>query len=53
MTKTRALHLIDGQINVSNSEAMINWIWLRAVVASISDDEWEKLIIKAAEIILK
>lgn len=51
MRKQDALDLIDDHKNkLINPVEMLHWTWLRVIVLSTSDDEWEELVGRATEI---
>lgn len=52
MTKTEALRLIDEHKNkLVNPVEMLTWTWLRVFILCISDDDWDKYMLRAAEVL--
>lgn len=52
MTKQDALNIIDRRNKaLINPVEMLHWVWLRVIINAISDDEWEKYVALAAEIL--
>lgn len=51
MKKQQALELIDRHKNaLVNPVEMLHWTWLRVIVLSTTDEEWEELVGRATEI---
>ncbi len=51
MTKPEVLFLIDDYKNrLIDPIEMLSWTWLRVIINQIPDDEWNKYISKAAEV---
>ena len=54
MTKEEALNLIDNHKNkLVNPVEMLGWTWLRVLVLSITNEEWQELLRRADPILRK
>lgn len=54
MRKAEALQLIDDHKNrLINPVEMLHWTWLRVIVLSTTDEEWNNLVSRATEILAK
>jgi len=52
MTKQQALNLIDNHKNaLVNPVDMLRWTWLRVIVLKIPEDEWERYVEAAVEVL--
>lgn len=52
MTKAEALKLIDDHKNAMiNPVAMLHWTWLRVIILSIPDDDWDRYVGAATEVL--
>jgi hypothetical protein len=54
MTKTEALQLIDDHKNkMVNPMEMLRWTWLRVIVLQISEEDWERYLTSAVEVLAR
>lgn len=54
MDQLEAIELIDHHKNmIIHPVDLLKWTWLRAIVNSISPDEWEELNSRAVEVMSK
>ena len=54
MTKQQALNLIDNHKNaLVNPVEMLHWTWLRVIVLKIPDEDWERYVESAVEVLAK
>lgn len=54
MRKNEALELIDDHKNkLINPVEMLRWTWLRVIILSTTDEEWDVLVGRATEILVK
>jgi hypothetical protein len=54
MRKQNALDLIDAHKNkLVNPVEMLHWTWLRVIILTTTDKEWEELVGRATEILAK
>lgn len=54
MRKAEAIEMIDKHKNaLINPVEMLHWTWLRVIVLSIPDEDWDKYVGKAADILTK
>ena len=54
MRKQEALDLIDVHKNkLINPVEMLHWTWLRVIILTTTDKEWEELVGRAMEILAK
>lgn len=52
MTKDEALKLIDDHKNkLINPVEMLAWVWLRVLILSITDEEWQALLARAEPVL--
>lgn len=52
MNKQDALQLIDNHKNaLVDPVALLHWNWLRVIINQISNDEWEKYLEDAMEVV--
>lgn len=52
MTRPQALTLIDAHKNqLINPVEMLHWTWLRVIINQMTDEEWNALVEKAAEVL--
>lgn len=52
MNKEEALQMIDDHKNrLVDPTLLLKWTWLRVIVLSIPDDDWEKYLVRACEIL--
>ena len=52
MTREEAIKLIDDHKNkLVNPVEMLNWTWLRVIIANINDDAWERALNDTVNII--
>lgn len=51
MTKQEAVAMIDAHKNkLIHPVELLNWTWLRVIVDQMSDEDWERHVAKATEI---
>ena len=54
MTRSQALALIDAHKNqLLNPVDMLHWTWLRVIINQMTDDEWNAVVEKAAEVLAR
>lgn len=54
MTKEEAVKMIDDHKNVMvNPLDLLKWTWLRVIVNSMDDEEWDELVNRATETLAK
>ena len=54
MNKKQAIALIDKHKNgLINPVEMLDWVWLRVTIDQIKDEEWEKYLESAVEVLAK
>ncbi len=54
MTKEEAVALIDAHKNkLINPVEMLHWTWLRVIIYQMTDEEWERAVAKATEIMMR
>ena len=52
MQKDEALKLIDDHKNrLINPMDLLHWTWLRVIILKMSDEEWERAVEAAAEVL--
>lgn len=52
MTQQQAIELIDQHKNgLVDVVEMLDWTWLRVIIAQLSKEEWEKALDKAEKIL--
>lgn len=52
MTKNQALELIDTHKNkLINPMELLDWTWLRVIIAEIDKDQWEAALNKALNVL--
>ena len=48
MTKEQAVALIDeAKRNLLSPVDLLNWVWLRVIILSISDEDWDAAVARA------
>lgn len=54
MLKQEAIERIDSHKNkLINPVEMLHWTWLRVIINQIPDEEWDRAVVKAEEIMSK
>ena len=54
MTKAQALTIIDYQKDGAREPMeLLNWTWLRVIINQIPNEDWERYVEAAAEVLAK